>query len=124
MRNQKLMTSSRTPEIYDLMSPAGSELGVKTDFLLSMYKEIDAKASQLAPVEMRNELLISQDGVDKTTFHVKVSDRMAPHLISAIQHQIERGYGVALRSYLYKLQEQIMAQLFGNIEQPTFPKFS
>jgi len=40
-----------------------------------------------------------------------VSDRMAPHLVASIQTQIDT-YGYGLKSYFYKLQEQLMAQMF------------
>lgn len=117
------MGKSESPPIYHVTTQAGNELGVNTDFLVSTYRSIDTKARQLAPAEIRNELLISQDGAVKTTFHVKVSDRMAPYLIDAIQQQTDAGYGTALKSYLYKLQEQIMAQMFASVEQASLPRF-
>lgn len=100
------------------------KLGVKPEVLVGMYKAIDAKARQLAPQEIKNEVLISQDGRIKTRFYIQVSDRMASHLIGAIQWQVDSETGIGMKSYFYKLQEQIMSQLFNSVEQTSFPKFS
>jgi hypothetical protein len=103
---------------------SGEELGVKTDFLISSYNSIYLGAKKAAPQQIGNELVITQDGRVKTTFHIKVSNRMAPFLIKAIQDQTLPGYGVALKGYFHKLQDQIMAQMFSNVGDLTFPKFS
>lgn len=94
------------------------KLGIKPDVLFGMYSAIYSKARELAPQEFRNELRITQDGRIKTRFHILVSDRMAPHLISAIQWQAESVHG-ALKAYFYKLQEQVMSQMLGS-GQTTF----
>jgi hypothetical protein len=91
-------------------------LGVKPEALVGMYKAVDARARQLAPQEIRNELVISQDGRIKTRFYVQVSDRMAPHLIAAIQQQADSETGIGMKSYFYKLQEQIMTQMFAGVK--------
>jgi hypothetical protein len=88
------------------------KLGIKPEVLVGMYSVIDSKARQLAPEEIRRELAISQDGRVKTKFYVAVSGRMAPYFIAAIQQQVDSEYGVGLRSYFHKLQEQIMSQMF------------
>lgn len=93
------------------------KLELKPDFLVKMYTAIDSKARQLAPQNVRNELAISQDGRIKTKFYITVSNRMAPHFINAVQQQINIESGIGLRSYLVKLQEQVMSQLFGAQEQ-------
>lgn len=85
-------------------------LGVRPEALFRIYGTIEAEAREAAPAEIRNEVRISQDARIKTRFYVAVSDRMAPHLIMAIQRQAERSPG--LKPYLYKLQEQLMAQTF------------
>ena len=95
------------------------KLGVKPEVLVGMYGIIEAKARQLAPQPVRNELVISQDNKMKNRFYIQVSNRMAPHLISAIQHQADTQQGMGLKSYFYKLQEQIMSQMFGEQEQVT-----
>ncbi|MGI0050067.1 MAG: hypothetical protein ACREAW_11045 [Nitrososphaera sp.] len=92
------------------------KLGVKPEVLVGMYTAIDAKARQLAPQEIRNELVISQDGRIKTKFYIQVSNRMAPHIIAAIQQQAESEHGIGMRSYFYKLQEQIMSQMFAGVK--------
>jgi hypothetical protein len=92
------------------------KLGVKPEVLVGMYTAIDTKARQLAPQEIRNELLISQDGRTKTKFYIQVSNRMAPHIIAAIQQQTESEHGIGMRSYFYKLQEQIMSQMFAGVK--------
>ena len=92
------------------------KLGVKPEVLVGMYTAIDAKARQLAPQEIRNELIISQDGRIKTKFYIQVSNRMAPHIIAAIQQQTESEHGIGMRSYFYKLQEQIMSQMFAGVK--------
>jgi hypothetical protein len=88
------------------------KLGIKPDVLVGMYSAIDSKARQLAPQEIRSELAISQDGRTRTKFYVAVSNRMAPYFIAAIQQQVDSEYGIGLRSYFHKLQEQIMSQVF------------
>jgi hypothetical protein len=93
------------------------KLGLKPEFLVGMYSGINTVARQLAPPEVKTELAISQDGKIKTKFYITVSSRMAPHLINAIQQQINAQQGQALRSYLSKLQEQVMFQMFGPQEQ-------
>jgi len=102
--------------VYHISMESGNELGVKNEFLLAAHNSIDEKAKQLAPQEIRNQLLISQDPRVKTTFHVKVSNRMAPYLINAIEQQNDSGYGIALRSYFYRFQEAIMAQMFASVK--------
>jgi hypothetical protein len=92
---------------------------VKPEVLVGMYSSIDIKARQLAPQNVKRELIISQDGRIKNRFHLQVSNRMAPHLISAIQQHVDSESGIGVKSYFYKLQEQIMAQLLGPQEQMT-----
>lgn len=92
------------------------KLGVKPEVLVGMYTAIDAKARQLAPQEVRNELVITQDGGIKSRFYIRVSDRMAPHLIAAIQRQADSESGSGMRSYFYRLQEQIMSQMFAGVK--------
>jgi hypothetical protein len=59
---------------------------------------------------------MSQDGNIKTRFYIRVSDRMAPHLIAAIQQQADSETGIGIKSYFYKLQEQIMSQMFAGVK--------
>jgi hypothetical protein len=93
------------------------KLELKPEFLVSLYEGIDSKARQLAPQYNKNELTISQDGRIKTRFYVVVSNRMAPHFITAIQQQIDLENGLGLRCYLVKLQEQVMSKLLGDHDQ-------
>lgn len=102
-------------EIYHVTMD-DERLGVKPEVLVGMYAAIDAKARQLAPQDIRSELTIYQDGRIKTRFHVQVSSRMAPHLIAATQQQADAQHGVGLKSYFYKLQEQVMAQMFAGVK--------
>ena len=88
------------------------KLGLKPETLFKIYGAIEAQARQSAKADIRHELRISQDGRIKTRFHVAVSDRMAPHLLAAVQKQAEAEYGIELKSYLHKLQEQLMGQMF------------
>jgi hypothetical protein len=91
-------------------------LGLKPEVLIGMYAFIEAKARQLAPEHIRNELIISQDNKMKSQFLIQVSNRMAPHFISAIQQQADMQQGIGLKSYFYKLQEQIMSQMFAGVK--------
>ncbi|HEX7031420.1 MAG TPA: hypothetical protein VF172_00325 [Nitrososphaera sp.] len=75
-------------EIYHITMD-GDKTGVKPEVLVGMYSAIDARSRQLAPQDIKRELAISQDGRIKTMFHIQVSSRMAPHLISAIQQQVD-----------------------------------
>lgn len=92
------------------------KIGVKPETIVGMYTDIDAKARQMAPQDVRRELIISQDGRIKTRFYIQVSNRMAPHLIAAIQQQAESESGIGMKSYFYKLQEQVMSQMFAGIK--------
>ncbi len=96
-----------------------NKLGVKPEILVAMYTAIDAKARQLAPQEIRRELVISQDGRIKSRFYIQVSNRMAPHLIAAIQQQADSESGIGMKSYFYKMQEQVMSHIFNNDGQIT-----
>ncbi len=118
------MEKSESSAIYHITMESGEELGVKTDFLVASFNAIDSKARQLAPSDIRHELFISQDARIKTTFHVKVSSRMAQYLVNAIQQQSDSGHGIALKSYFNRLQEQLMAQMFSDVGPISFPKFS
>ncbi|MEW6605518.1 MAG: hypothetical protein AB1351_12645 [Thermoproteota archaeon] len=100
-------------EIYHITMD-DDKTGVKPEVLVGMYSAIDAKSRQLAPQEVKSELAISQDGRIKTKFHIQVSSRMAPHLVSAIQQQADSQQGIGLKAYFYKLQEQVMAQVFNS----------
>ncbi|SRR5579883_1803257 len=90
-----------------------SKFEAKPDVLFKAYSAIDARARQLAPENIRNELKIVQDGRIKTKFYVTVSNRMAPHLLQAIQQQIDHKAGMDFGLYFQKLQEQLMSQMFG-----------
>jgi hypothetical protein len=83
----------------------------KPEVLFQIYGAIEAQARQAAPPAISHELRISQDAKIKTRFYIAVSDRMAPHLVASIQKQVDT-YGYGLKSYFYKLQEQLMAQMF------------
>ena len=102
---------------YHITMEYDDKLELKPEFLISLYEGIDSKARQLAPQYVKNELAISQDGRIKTNFYIVVSNRMAPHFISAVQQQIDIENGIGLRSYLVKLQEQVMSKLFGDHDQ-------
>jgi hypothetical protein len=108
MENQGILTYHVTMD--------DDKLGVKLEVLVGMYTAIDAKARQLAPQDVKRELIISQDGRIKSRFHIQVSNRMAPHLIAAIQQQADSESGISMKSYFYKLQEQIMAQMFAGVK--------
>lgn len=84
---------------------------IKPEALFKIYAAIESQAKQAAPPAIIQELRIAQDARIKTRFYVTVSDRMAPHLVAAVQKQIGE-YGVGLKSYFHKLQEQLMAQMF------------
>ena len=92
------------------------KLGIKPDLLVGMYSAIDGKAKQMAPQNVRGELAISQDGKIKTKFYITVSNRMAPFLITAVQQHTDSEYGIGLRTYFQKLQEQVMAQMFAGVK--------
>jgi hypothetical protein len=92
------------------------KLGVKPEVLAGMYATIDAIARRLATQELKNELVISQDGRIKTRFYIRVSNRMAPHLIAAVQKQADSETGIGMKSYFYKLQEQIMSEMFAGVK--------
>ncbi|HEY3095156.1 MAG TPA: hypothetical protein VGJ42_05295 [Nitrososphaera sp.] len=92
------------------------KLGVKPEVLVGMYTAIDAKAKELASQDVKRELIISQDGRIKSKFYIQVSNRMAPHLIAAIQRQADSESGLGMKSYFYKLQEQVMAQMFAGVK--------
>lgn len=87
------------------------KLGVRPEVLFRIYGQIEGEAKDSAPAQIRNELRISQDARIKTRFYIAVSDRMAQHLISAVQKQAS-GDATGLRSYFYRLQEQLMGQMF------------
>lgn len=93
-----------------------TQLGVKPQALIGMYSAINAKATQMAPQDVKRELIISQDGRINTRFYLQVSNRMAPHLIVAIQQQAESESGIGMKSYFYKLQEQVMSQMFAGVK--------
>ncbi len=110
------MEKNEPAATYDITMESGNEVGARADFLVGLYAAIDSKARQLAPAGIRNELFISQDGNVKTTFRIKVSSRMAPYLVNSIQQNTNPSYGIALKSYLNKLQEQIMSQMFAGVK--------
>src|ERR1041385_1500310 len=95
------------------------KLEVNHEILARMYTAIDSRARQLASQDVKKELTISRDGRIKSRFNMQFSNRMAPYLIAAIQQQVESESGIAMKSYFYKLQELVMAQLFGPQEQIT-----
>jgi hypothetical protein len=92
------------------------KLGVKPEVLIAMYTAIDANARQLAPHDAKKELIISHDPRIKSRFYIQVSNRMAPSLIAAIQRQADSESAIGMKSYFYKLQEQVMAQMFAGVK--------
>lgn len=117
------MNSSPQAETYSVTMEGSEALGVKTDFLLASYNSIYLGARNGAPQQIASELIIAQDSKVKTTFHIKVSSRMAPFLIKSIQENTRPEYGIALKDYFHRLQDQIMAQMFSNVGGLSFPKF-
>jgi hypothetical protein len=99
------------------------KLGLKPETLFNIYRAIDAQARLEAPAEIRHELRISQDGRNRTKFNIVVSDRMATHLIAALQKQTQTECGVGLKTYLYKLQEQLMSQMFAGASETVNIRF-
>lgn len=91
-------------------------IGIKPEVLVGMYTTIDTTARQMAPHEVRRELMISQDGKIKTRFYIQVSNRMAPHFIAAIQQQAESESWTGMKSYFNKLQEHVMSQMFAGVK--------
>ena len=89
------------------------KLGIKPEAVFDMYSAIYSKARELAPEGVKNELRINQDGKIKTRFYITVSDRMAPHLLSAIQWKVEAVHGTELKSYFHRFESQVVAQMFG-----------
>jgi hypothetical protein len=87
------------------------KLAARPDVLFRLYGAIETQARGAAPAAIRSELRISQDARIKTRFYVAVSERMAPHLLTAVQKQVD-GDASGLRAYFYKLQEQLMGQMF------------
>lgn len=108
MQNQRILTYLVTME--------DDKLEVDPKVLAEMYSAIDVKARQLATEEIKRELIILQDGRIKSKFHIQVSNRMAPFLITAIQDRAESEISIGMKSYFYKLEEQIMAQLFSGVK--------
>jgi hypothetical protein len=92
------------------------KLGIRPETLVRMYAAIDSDARHAAPADIKRELVISQDGRTKTRFYIQVSNRMAPHLIAAIQRHAESESGIGMKSYFYKVQEQIMSQMFAGVK--------
>ena len=92
------------------------KLGVRPEVLVGLYNSIDARTRQLAPQDIRSELIISQDGKISSKFYIRVSNRMAPHLITAIQQQADSESGIGMKSYFYNLQEQVMSQMFAGVK--------
>ena len=88
------------------------KIQLKPDTLFKLYGVIYEQAKQAADAGIRHELRISQDGRIKTRFYLTVSERMATHLLTAVQKQAESNYGMELKSYLHKLQQQLMTQMF------------
>ena len=99
------------------------KLGLKPETLFKIYGAIEAQARQSAKADIRHELRVTLDDRIKTRFHVAVSDRMAPHLLAAVQKQAEAEYGIELKSYLHKLQEQLMGQMFAGASDQINVKF-
>lgn len=87
------------------------KLAVKPEVLFRIYGAIETQAKSVAPAAIKNELRISQDARIKTRFYVVVSERMAQHLLTAVQKQVD-GDASGLKAYFYRLQEQLMGQMF------------
>jgi hypothetical protein len=87
------------------------KLAVRPEVLFKIYGAIETQAKNAAPAAIKNELRISQDARIKTRFYIAVSERMAQHLLTAVQKQVD-GDASGLRPYFYKLQEQLMGQMF------------
>jgi hypothetical protein len=87
-------------------------LGIKPAVLFSIYSEVDSRARKLSCGQYSNELQISREGKDATRFHIAVTERMAPNLISSVQEIINETGGIELKSHFQRLQELLMAEMF------------
>jgi len=95
------------------------KLDVKPEALASMYSWIDTRARQIAGPDVGQGLRITRDGRIKSRYHIVFSDQMTPHLISAVQQFADSQSSLALKTYFQKLQEHLLAQMFGDLGQPT-----
>lgn len=119
-----VMERNEQTAVYSITVECPENLGVNTKFLVDAYTSVYNGARNQAPGQIANELVVVQDGRVRTTFHLRFSNRMAPYLMKAIQDENSKDYGVALSSYFHRLQEQVMTQLFSNVGEISFPKFS
>lgn len=119
MANQSASGNSGSSAIFHVSMDDDGKLGLKPEVLTGMYQWIDSRAKELAPENLRSQLRITQDGRVKTKYNIAVSDSMTPHLVAAIQQKLEGNSSIGLRTYFQKLQEQLMAQMFGDFSQPT-----
>lgn len=111
------MQSERMPSTTYHVTMDDDKLGLKPGFFIELYSKILSETIDSAPSSIRKEIAVLQDGTIKTKFNIAVSSRMAPYLINTIQQRINEEKGIGLRSYLCKLQEQVMHEIFASQRQ-------
>ncbi len=81
----------------------GSKLGLDPAILAEWYRIVESRAKQRCPKELRELLTITQNPVLWMKFQIKISKRVVPYFVEAIEENLEK-MPFSTKLYFQKLE--------------------
>ena len=108
MSKDETQTESGLGTIIDIAQSL--KHGLDPAVLASWYKSIEASTKAVLPTELINKVAITQDPVLHMKFDLKISRRVVPYFIEAIEKNMSLMPS-STKLYFQKLQQMIEEQL-------------
>lgn len=92
-------------ELLDRMMEVieGSNVGLDPTILAEWYRIVESKAKERCPKDLRELLTITQDPVLWMKFQIKISKRVVPYFVQAIEENLEK-MPFSTKLYFQKLE--------------------
>lgn len=81
----------------------GSKVGLDPAILAEWYRIVESRAKERCPKELRELLTITQDPVLWMKFQIKISKRVVPYFVEAIEENLEK-MPFSTKLYFQKLE--------------------
>ncbi len=81
----------------------GSKVGLDPTILAEWYRIVESRAKERCPKDLRELLTITQDRVLWMKFQIKISKRVVPYFVEAIEENLEK-MPFSTKLYFQKLE--------------------
>lgn len=107
-RKEEKARGASIPEELELLDRMmeiieGSKVGLDPAILAEWYRIVESRAKERCPKELRELLTITQDPVLWMKFQIKISKRVVPYFVEAIEENLEK-MPFATKLYFQKLE--------------------